>query len=90
MHDREGHRAKLYYLRDADQREVDFIVTVDEKPWFSVEVKTQDDNASSNLIYFKDKLKIPFSYQVIKKKGIDLFSGSVRVISADTFLAALI
>jgi predicted AAA+ superfamily ATPase len=90
LHDREGHRAKLYYLRDADQREVDFLVTVDEKPWFAVEAKTQDDHPSSNLIYFKEKLKIPFGYQVIKKKGVDTFSGSVRVISADTFLPALI
>lgn len=90
LHDREGHRAKLYYLRDADQREVDFLVAVDEKPWFAVEVKTQDESASSNLSYFKEKLKIPFAYQVLKKSGVDSFAGTIRVISADKFLPSLI
>jgi predicted AAA+ superfamily ATPase len=90
LHDREGHRAKLYYLRDADQREVDFLVTVDEKPWFAVEVKTQNESASSYVTYFKEKLKIPFAYQVIKKKGVDTLFGAVRVISADKFLGGLI
>ena len=90
LQDREGYKARLYFLRDAAKREVDFLVTVDEKPWFAVEAKTQDESVSANLKYFRERLEIPFAYQVLNKKGVDRFVGDVRVISADKFLAALI
>ena len=89
-HDREGYKAKLSFLRDISKREVDFLVTVDDKPWFAVEVKTQDEGVSSNLRYFQKKLKIPFVYQVLKKTGVDKLSDGIRVLSADRFLAGLI
>lgn len=90
LQDGEGYKANLYFLRDAAKREVDFLVTVNEKPWLAVEVKTQDEAVSSNLKYFQERLKIPFSYQVLKKKGVDKLIGDVRVISADKLLAALL
>lgn len=90
LQDREGYKAGLYFLRDAAKREVDFLVTVDGKPWFAVEAKTQDEEASSNLRYFMERLKIPFAYQALKKKGIDKLAGGVRVLSADKLLAALL
>ncbi|OGR47156.1 MAG: hypothetical protein A2X33_02620 [Elusimicrobia bacterium GWA2_51_34] len=40
--------------------------------------------------YCKEKLAIPFSYQVVGKKSVDRFSGGIRVISADRFFSALI
>ncbi|MBI4061705.1 MAG: ATP-binding protein [Elusimicrobia bacterium] len=90
LQDREGYKAKLYFLRDAAKREVDFLVTVDEKPWFAVEAKTQDEEVSSNLRYFQKRLDIPFSYQALQKKGIDKLVNGVRVISADKLLTALL
>ena len=90
LQDGEGYKARLYFLRDSAKREVDFLVTVNEKPWFAVEAKTQDEEVSSNLKYFRERLNIPFSYQVLKKKGVDKHVGGVRVISADKLLAALI
>jgi len=89
-HDREGFKAKLSFLRDISQREVDFLVTVDDKPWFAVEVKTQDDSVATNLRYFQERLKVPFAYQVIKKSGTDKSVDGIRVVSADKFLTALI
>ena len=65
-------------------------MTIDKKPWFAVEAKINDVNASPHLYYFQDKLKIPFSYQVVKQKGVDTLSKGVRVVSANRFLAALI
>lgn len=90
LHDREGHKASLYFLRDTSKREVDFLVTIDEKPWFAVEVKTQDEMVSSNLRYFREKLKIPFSYQVLKKGNIDKLSDGIRIISGDKLLSGLV
>ncbi len=90
LQDSEGHKARLYFLRDSAQREVDFLVTVNEKPWFAVEAKTQDEDVSTHLRYFREKLNIPFSYQVIKKRGVDKIVDGVRVISAEKLLAALL
>lgn len=88
--DHEGYRADLSYLRDVDKREVDFLVTIDGRPWFAVEVKLNDTVLSPNLLYFRDRLSIPHIYQVVKKDKVDLLTKGGRVISAGKFLAGLI
>jgi len=55
-----------------------------------VEVEINDVNASPHLHYFREKLKTPFSYQVVKQSGIDIFKNGVRIVSANRFLAGLI
>ncbi|MEK7376750.1 MAG: AAA family ATPase, partial [Candidatus Margulisiibacteriota bacterium] len=90
LYDSEGYKARLFYLRDKDQREADFIIAVDGKPWFCVEAKMSDAKISSSLRYFHEKLRIPFSYQVLQEKGIDQVKKGIRVISADKFLSALV
>ncbi len=90
LQDYEGYKAELYFLRNVDKKEVDFLVTIDKKPWFSVEAKTNDASVSPHLHYFKNKLNIPYSYQVVKKSGVDRFINKIRVVSADAFLAGLI
>ena len=90
LHDAEGWKAELFFLRDVDKREVDFLVTIDRKPWFAVEAKLSNNRYSLPLEYFSRKLRIPFSYQVLKDGGIDLWKNDVRIISAQKFLAGLI
>jgi uncharacterized protein len=90
LHDFEGYEAGLHFLRDLTKREVDFLVTVDNKPWFAVEVKTQDVSPARTLTLFKEKWKLPFCYQVVKSTGIDTLSSGVRVVSADKFLSGLV
>jgi len=84
----QGLKTKIGYLRDNEGREVDFIFTVDDKPWFAVEVKINEEK--SYLDYFKKKLDIPFIYQVIRKSKIDHFNDEIRIISADKFLTAFV
>ena len=88
--DHEGYRAELSYLRDVDKREVDFLVTIDGRPWFAVEVKLNDTVLSPNLLYFRDRLSIPYIYQVVKKDKVDLLEKGGRIVSAGRFLAGLI
>jgi len=88
--DYEGYKAELYYLRNVDKKEVDFLVTIENKPWFCVEAKASNTNISSHLYYFREKLKIPFAYQVIKKSDVDRYINKIRVVSADVFLPGLI
>ncbi len=90
LNDREGYRAELYFLRDTSKREVDFLVAVDGKPWFAVEVKSQSEHVAPTLPYYRDRLSVPFCYQVLRKPGVDKLAGGIRIISADKFLAALV
>lgn len=90
LNEYEGYKINLNYLKNVDKKEVDFFVTVNNKPWFAVEVKLSDMTVSSNINYFKDKLKIPFTYQVIKKENVDVNKNDVRIISADKFLSGLV
>ena len=77
-------------IGDIEQRETDFLVTIDNNPWFAVEVKHSSRNISKPLKFFTTKLDIPFSYQVVNAKGIDFVEKGIRVISADKFLTGLI
>jgi predicted AAA+ superfamily ATPase len=89
LQDYEGYRAELHYLRSIEKKEVDFLVTINGKPWFAVEVKLNDTNVAKSLHYFKKKLDIPFCYQVVRKSGMDIFKDGIRVVSADRFLLSL-
>lgn len=90
LFERDGYKSGLFYLRNVDKKEVDFLVTIDNKPWFAVEVKLSETSPSKNLVYFKDRLKIPFNFQVVKQEGIDFIKDEVRVISANKFLSGLV
>ena len=83
----------LSYIRDKDGREVDFLVTKDEKPVFMAETKFNDENISKNLIAFQHNTQTPFAIQIVNKKDILKKTSSNNliqyVISADNFLGYL-
>ncbi|MBN2008306.1 ATP-binding protein [candidate division KSB1 bacterium] len=85
-----GYKAALFFLRNVAKKEVDFLVTVNNKPWFCVEAKLSDTRLASELVYFRDRLEIPFCYQVVRIRNHDVVTDNVRIVSADRFLAALI
>ena len=85
----------LYYLRDKDKREVDFLVTKDRKPWFLVEAKASGNQGISRwLYYYQEKLKVPHAFQI----GFDLPYVNQNcfemkdpvIVPAKTFLSQLI
>lgn len=85
----------LYYLRDKEKREVDFLVTKDKKPWFLVEVKVSGDKGISRwLHYFQEKLRAPHAFQVsfdLPYVDVDCFQFKEPIcVSAKTFLSQLI
>ena len=90
LHDREGIGAELHYLRDRAGREVDFLVTLDRKPWFAVEAKLTGTAIDPNLSYFRDRLRIPWTYQVTLEGGRDLVQNGIRCLPAHHFLGALV
>lgn len=56
----------LWFIRDKEKREVDFLVSRDNKPWFLVEVKlSSKDGLSKNLFYFQKEIKAKHAFQVV-------------------------
>jgi uncharacterized protein len=90
LSDREGHRVELHYLRDRHGREVDFLVTADRKPWFAVEAKLSETRIDPALLYFGERLAIPWLYQLTLSETRDFVERGVRVLPASRFLAALV
>ena len=90
LQDVEGYDIELFYLRDRDGRELDFLVTAGRKPWFAVETKLAETRLDPSLAYFRSRLGIPFVYQVTLDGTRDFVEDRVRVLPAARFLAALV
>ena len=84
----------LFYLRDKNQREVDFLVTCDKKPWFLAEVKNSDAKLSSALAHFQKATGARHAFQVVSNLDYsdqDCFDADAPVaVSARTFLSQLL
>ncbi len=85
----------LFFLRDKEKREVDFLVTKDQAPWFLVEVKTKNHSGiSKSLYHFQEQTKAPHAFQVVFDMDYvdkDCFSYHKPVIvPAKTLLSQLI
>lgn len=87
--DLEGYRAELYYLRDLEKREVDFLVTLNRKPWFAVEVKTSETEPAKTLEYFGSRIEIPYLYQLVLNTERHFRVKNIEVLPLHKFLAAL-
>lgn len=60
---------ELYFLRTKEQKEIDFLVCKNNKPWFLVETKLSDNQPmSKTLIDFQKKLSVPHAFQVVFNK----------------------
>jgi predicted AAA+ superfamily ATPase len=86
---------QLYFIRDKEKREVDFLVTRDEQPWMLVEVKTSGKaNLSPHLSVFQEKTGAEHALQVAMNADYvdaDCFTAQRPVIvPAKTFLSQLV
>jgi len=90
LQDREGLDVDLTYVRDRTGKELDFLVTVGRKPWFAVEAKVSDTQIDPAILYFRDRLKIPFVYQAVLGGTRDFVERGVRCLPAADLLAALV
>ena len=89
LEDAEGHEVTLRYLRDRAGREVDFLVTYRGRPWLAVEAKLSEWRVDPSLAYYRERLRVPFSYQVVLEGDRDFEEDGIRVVPAARFLAAL-
>jgi len=85
---------QLYFLRDKEKREVDFLVTKNGKPWFLVEVKISDTHLSKSLEVFQKQTGAMHAFQVVfnmEYVDTDCFQYKTPiVVPVKTFLSQLI
>ncbi len=85
---------EMFYLRDKEKREVDFLITKNEKPWFLVEVKQSDKSLNASLGYFQKQIQAPHAFQIVLNadyEDVNCFEYSQPVIvPVRTFLSQLV
>ena len=85
---------ELHYLRDRQQREVDFLIVQNRKPWVLVEAKMSATSLSPALAHFQAQTKAPHALQVVLTlpyENVDCLSVKHPVVvPAKTFLSQLL
>lgn len=81
VQDSEGEEMQLQFLRDAQKREIDFVVVKNGKPFFAVECKTGETHLSPHIPYFAERSSIPKFYQVhLGKKDVEIAKHRARIL----------
>lgn len=85
---------ELYFLRDKDQREVDFLITKNKQPWIMIEVKSSaKEPLSRHLLHFQSQVQAEHILQVAQDLpfvDIDCFSlKNPTIVPLTTFLSQL-
>lgn len=70
---------ELYYLRDKEQHEVDFLLLKDCVIQQLIETKWSDKSISPSLLYFGEKLKVPKLVQLVAKLSDTSNKGKLMV-----------
>ena len=89
---------ELFYIRDTLQREVDFLIAKDAKPWIMIEVKkSAKEPISSALRHFAAQLAVPHAFQavmdmepILENCFADSASGRVWRVPLRTLLSQLV
>ena len=57
---------ELFYVRDREKREVDFLITERKKPFALIEAKLCASEIDPSLRYFKERLKPKYTIQIVR------------------------
>ena len=87
--DIKGEKGQLFYLRDKEKREVDFLVTRENKIHSLVEVKLSDNSFSKNLFYFEERLKPKQCFQIVKNLKLPQSTPKIKMQGVVEFLLGL-
>lgn len=80
---------ELWYVRDKERREVDFLVTDRRRPTLLVETKLADTQPSPDLRYFRERLAPKHAIQVVRHGAAARRQDGIFVAPADRFLALI-
>ena len=66
-----GHGAfKLFYLKNKQKKEIDFLIVRDNKPWVAVECKSGKEEPSPNFKIFLQYIKCDYAIQILNKPNV--------------------
>ncbi len=84
---------ELYYLRNKEKKEIDFLITCDRSPWMAIECKSSGTEISPHfkhfLKYINPKLFVQLVNQPIKRKALKILNKNGSIISAAEMLSYL-
>jgi predicted AAA+ superfamily ATPase len=89
LEDTKGVEVQLHYLRDKEQREVDFAIVLNGKLHSLIEVKTSDQELSNSLHYYTKLLKPQQAVQLVQKAQRQRTVHGIQIIPAADWLANL-
>jgi hypothetical protein len=78
----------LWYVRDKERREVDFLLTERRRPYLLLEAKLGDEQPTPALRYFRDRLRPRHAVQLVRE-GTPRRVDGVHVLPADRLLARM-
>lgn len=87
--DSAGPQYSLYYFRDREKREVDFVVTQNRRVQWCIEVKERDEQVTSHLEYLHARLKPEQSLQLVSGLGSKKEVRGVKIVPLADWLDQL-
>lgn len=83
---------ELRFVRDKEQREVDFLILRDARPWMLVECKSGDTTPSDRLLHYTRILQPHHRIQLVDRSGLDRDypASGVRVMDTELFFAGMV
>ncbi len=89
LEDVHGEKNQLFYIRDREKREVDFLTTRDGQPEFLIEVKTKKETLDPSLKYYFHKIPTVKPLQLVYFLKRPLSWGPISVQPLDQWLSQL-
>lgn len=83
-----GEKMELWFLRDKEQHEADFLVTNENKILDIIETKWSDGTVSPSLLYFAEKLKSPSATQIVGELKKDSTKNNFKLRSAISYFTS--
>lgn len=84
-----GKNFNLHYFRDREKREVDFVVTLNQKIYWLIEVKTSEDDLCLPLDYLNQRAKPVASFQLVQKIDRERESRGISILPLALWLDKL-
>lgn len=85
-----GESWDVFYLRDKEGREVDFVVTLNRRVHWLVEVTTSDGTFSKSLLYYTERLRPKLSLQLVLDLDRPLEKSGIRILPLARWLESLL
>jgi uncharacterized protein len=84
-----GESWEIFYLRDKESREVDFVVTLNRRVHWLIEVKASDDNPGTSIRYYTEKLRPDVSLQLVLKLDRAKEKSGIKIVPLGKWLEEL-